>query len=258
MAVHEGNSRSSGTNAGDESPLTTMSTSRVSQKPKRLSLRMFVDPAPAPPPAGQSHPHHGDEDQKEGQVGRQGGYARGSSTRPLSPCTSPSPCRPPRMKMPTCWAPAGDYLAPQQEIKERQEKTRPMVLPSTRWKAPPEDALELIQRHAVIYLLVLWRLLVFRELAHSTARAAADPQRLPFDDGKSGMCQPRHAAYHQGGKDHGGTNEKPSRNLAARSRIHARINTALDIYFRQMIRWRIICDNLPQTRMQVTAYLGVS
>jgi hypothetical protein len=77
---------------------------------------------------------------------------------------------------------------------------------------PPEDELEAVQRHVVIDLLELRRLLVlgekFQPVGLGKRRQGAD-QRLPFDDRQSRMRQPRHAADHHGEENHGTAGEQP-------------------------------------------------
>jgi hypothetical protein len=82
---------------------------------------------------------------------------------------------------------------------------------------PPEDGLELRQRHSRIHLTVLWRCLVARErvvpigLVQGRQRAH---DRLPLRDREPGMGEPRHASHDDHGKDKRAAGEKPGRNLA--------------------------------------------
>jgi hypothetical protein len=88
---------------------------------------------------------------------------------------------------------------------------------------PPEDALELLQRHAVVDLLEFRCLLIFfkdfQPVRLGQGRQRAD-QRLPFDDRQAGMRQAGDAADHQRGENHRGANKKPDGDLAAGSGLH--------------------------------------
>src|SRR5689334_7456866 len=77
---------------------------------------------------------------------------------------------------------------------------------------PPEDALELFERHAAVDLLILGRLPVLLEglmpLRLSERRYGAD-DRLPLDDRQAGMREARDAADHHHREHERATQKQP-------------------------------------------------
>ncbi len=90
---------------------------------------------------------------------------------------------------------------------------------------PPEDALELVQGHALVHLLVLGRLLVTHErllpLGFVERRQRAH-DRLPLGDRQPRMREARHAPDHHHREHEHAAREEPRRDLPARARFVGR------------------------------------
>ena len=122
-----------------------------------------------------------------------------------------------RLRVPRGNAPAREKIEEgQQEHGTDQPPQQPVEI------FPPEDALELGERHRVIDLAKLGRRLVLAErglpVAGRQRRHRAD-DRLPFGDRQPGMREPRDAADDDDQEHQRATGDKPQRDRAGIARL---------------------------------------
>ena len=149
---------------------------------------------------------------------------RGSSTRPDATMYQPiAPCRPPSANTPASFHPSRASMrrAPP-EPEERHEKDEPDRPAEQAMEVlPPEDALELGERHALVDQLVLGRLPVLVEhrlpVGLGERRDRAD-ERLPLDDRQPGVGEAGDAPDDDHRRDRERADEEPGRDRAAGGR----------------------------------------
>src|SRR5215470_11752969 len=111
-------------------------------------------------------------------------------------------------------------LSAEDEIKQRKQEHEADGPPQETMEIlPPEDALELVERHAAIPLVILGRLLVLVEhlppLRVAQRRNRTD-DGLPFHDRQAGMGEARDSTYHHHCEHERAARKQPDRYLPTR------------------------------------------